>query len=211
MAVRARIATSVGIAATLLLSAAPVAAQDFSYGIKGGLNVANISFNDDSSSVTNGARAGIAIGGYLESWLQMEGWTILTEALISQKGTRIETDGSDRSLRLMYLEVPVLLRAAVTGPRNAALHLYAGPAFSLELSEDRSEDASGDPAVKEDFFKPFDVGFTFGGSLTLRQGQATIDVRYSLGIANIADEDDFEPGVTARNRTFSVLFGWRLK
>jgi hypothetical protein len=209
MSVRSRIAGSLGWLAAALSLAAPAAAQDFSYGVKGGLNLSNISFDAEGSSVSNGTRAGLAIGGYVESWLRMEGWSVLTEALISQKGSKIETDDVDRSLRLTYLEVPVLLRAAVAAPRNTPLHLYIGPAFALELSESRVEDESGEPAIKEDFFKPFDVSITFGGSFMVRK--ATIDLRYSVGIANIADEDDFEPGVTARNRTFSILVGWPLR
>jgi hypothetical protein len=205
MSVRFRLLTSLSLVSLFGIGASPAAAQDFSYGIKGGLNVSNISFKTDDTSVLPGSRGGFAIGGFVESWLRMEGWTVLTEALISQKGSQVDSLGSDASVRLTYLEVPVLLRAAVQGPRRSVMHLYIGPAFSIELGEGLDpEDAADD-----DVFKPFDVGLTFGGSIEIRK--AILDVRYSLGLADIADEDDFLDGVSARNRTFSILVGWRLR
>lgn len=207
MRVRLEVLTSIGIAAAVCLTTADASAQDFHYGIRGGLNVSHVAFEADGVTVSPGSRAGLAIGGFLEGALRPEGWSVLTEALLSMKGSSLDTEGTRGKVRLIYLEVPVLARAALVGPRGTSLHLYAGPAFSLKLSEDvdRFDEVDGD----DDLFKPLDVGLTFGGSVQIRN--ILLDVRYSLGLADIADEDDFDRDVSARNRTFSILVGWRLR
>lgn len=205
----------IGLLAMVGLSATDAAAQNPRYGVTAGLNLSGISFSSEGASISPGTRAGIAFGGFLEQDLIFEGWSVLGEALVTMKGSKLQTAGEDPRVRLTYLEVPVVARAALQGPRASRLHLYAGPAFGIKISESVKPESDGGPidgepsAGNDDIFKPLDFSLAFGGSIEVRQ--IFVDLRYTLGLLNVADEDDFGSSVTARNRTFSVLVGYRLR
>jgi hypothetical protein len=200
--------TAAAAAAAIALFAGTAAAQDVQYGLKAGLNVSNIGFTAEDVTVLPGARAGLVVGGYAERALR-DGWSGVAEVLLTMKGSKLDVPGTDPKVRLTYLEVPVLARAELLGPRSSRVHLYAGPAFAFKVGEnvdpdlDDDDDTSGD-----DVFQPFDFSLAFGGSVLIRE--ISVDVRYTMGLVNVADEDDFDIGLTARNRTFSVMIGWRL-
>ena len=200
---------SLAIAATaLLLTAQAAFAQDIQYGIKGGFNVSKVAFSADDVTVTPGRRAGLVVGGYVTRQLR-EGWSGVAEVLLSMKGSKLDTGDTDAKVRLTYVEIPLLASAALDGPSASRVSLYAGPALAFKVGEnvdpdsDEDDDASGD-----NVFKPFDFSFVFGG--TVRIQDVFLDLRYTAGLINVADEDDFEIGLSAKNRTFSITIGWRL-
>ncbi|UCC71942.1 MAG: PorT family protein [Gemmatimonadota bacterium] len=75
--------------------------------------------------------------------------------------------------------------------------------FTGDCRDDYEHGVFGGPLFTET--KTLDIGIVFGGGLDLRigGGALTADLRYNLGLSDIADSD-----ATLRNRAFQVLLGY---
>jgi hypothetical protein len=193
----------------LMLLALPVlaSAQEISYGIKGGFNIASLKVSFDDVDLTGDGRAGLLIGAFVARdfnpnvGMQFEG-------LFTQKGTEFAAEDNlfddDASIKLNYIEFPVLAR--VSFPAAAAtVRLLAGPTFGFKASQ--SVEVGNDELDADEVpLKSFDLGLALGGAVEIRQ--FIIDARYTWGLTDINDgEDPDEP--TVKNNAFSVSFGWR--
>jgi len=200
-----------------LLVAVPLQAQDITVGVKGGLNVADVSTDVadiqelDTSSKTGfvgGAYANFGLGGV---------FAIQPEVLYSQKGFKATESGSplEASFKTNYFEIPVLLKAQfpMTMLRPA---VYAGPVVSFETScklgltgGDTSVDLDCDsPEADAGDRKKTDFGGVFGASLDLFVGPLvlTVDGRYQLGLTNLNDDPD-APDESVKNRVWQFMAG----
>ncbi len=96
-------------------------AQGLSFGARAGINIAEASFDSDADSPDTSARIGIVSGGFvtipLVSWLELQ-----PEALYSQKGAGFNEEGIDSSVRLDYVEFPILARVSRRGSGLQVLH-----------------------------------------------------------------------------------------
>ena len=200
-----------------LLVAVPLQAQDITVGVKGGLNVADVSTDVadiqelDLSSKTGfvgGAYANFGLGGV---------FAIQPEVLYSQKGFKGGESGSplEASFKTNYFEIPVLLKAQfpMTMLRPA---VYAGPVVSFETScklgftgGDTSLDFDCDsPEADAGDRKKTDFGAVFGANLDLFVGPLvlTVDGRYQLGLTNLNDDPD-APDESVKNRVWQFMAG----
>lgn len=215
----------------MLLIATPALAQP-SFGVKAGLNVADILFSEDQGfdeeGIDDQPRLGFA-GGVTADVPFTPTLGVRVEALFAQKGYVIDFDTEilgqplvgKQTLKLDYLEVPVL--ANITFPMQSGLEIgvQAGvaPAFLLSdgigCSGFETEEGSGcdeieDDAEDEDLgIKSFDLGLAAGA--TIGAGPFAVDLRYTYGLVNLDDseisgnDEDF----TARNGVFSVTGVYR--
>jgi hypothetical protein len=174
----------------LLAIALPIAmaagAQRINVGLKAGLNLSANEGNGMSSSL----QQGIDAGAFAEINLGKK-WGIQPEAYFSQRNTRRADDftskyyineglsGSDQSVKLSYISVPVLLKYNI----SSVFSLQAGPQFDFLVFEDDNLLKSGRNA-----FKKTDMGIAAGGTLTLEKFR--IYGRYTWGLSNINDVDD---------------------
>jgi len=183
-------------------------AQDVAYGVKGGINLATVSF-DPELPVDYGLRLGIVAGAFVSLPLGSR-LAVQPEALFSQKGAAVDADGVDATLRLDYLEIPVLLKYSLSGARTPGRHcvfVFGGPAVAFKIRAEASAtfgEETIDDDVDEDI-ENVDLGVAFGAGVSF--GRVTIDGRYTLGLSNISTDEE-EAG-KARNRTLSVLAGFR--
>jgi hypothetical protein len=187
------------------------AAQGFEVGVKGGFTFADIpnyaELIDDEGGNPE-MRVGAVVGAHLGFTLgRVIG--LQTEVLYKQKGLKASAPAGIEeaiTLKLDYIEVPVLLRFGAMG-RNG-LQFLVGPSFNfntrarvvLEGMFDEDEDVA-------DEFEDFELGLVVGagyyGSPLIVEG------RYEEGLTDIADFQDFGEADTYRNRTFMVLMGFR--
>jgi hypothetical protein len=183
-------------------------AQDVAYGVKGGLNLATVSF-DPELPVDYGLRLGIVAGAFVSLPLGSR-LAVQPEALFSQKGAAVDDDGVDATLRLDYVEIPVLLKYSLSGARTAgrpSVFVLGGAAVAFKIRAEASAtfgEETIDDDVDEDI-EDVDLGIAFGAGLAF--DRVTIDGRYTLGLSNISTDEE-EAG-KARNRTLSVLAGFR--
>jgi hypothetical protein len=132
------------------------------------------------------------------------------------KGAKSSDTGGDLTVKLSYLELPLLLRYDIgSGGEGMRPFVHAGPALALKLScsfeaTDGSanvstgcDDENGDGGAKS-----FDMGLMFGGGFAFRHMDHTfsIGVRYNLGLLNIAEGED----LSTKNRVLSIVgtFEW---
>src|SRR5262249_43019582 len=135
----------VPIAAAAFLVAALVpasaSAQGFEAGVKGGINVATITFSaTDTPSPAKSSRKGGIIGGFVAKDGKKMGLAV--EVLWSQKGAHldfsrtgfIQTD----DVKLDYVEIPILGRYNIPYGQTL-LHIYAGPVFGISVKDEVTE------------------------------------------------------------------------
>lgn len=187
----------------LVFLTASLSQAQVGFGIKGGVNFANVGGADappNSKTLT-----GFAAGGYLEISLPML-FTIQPEVLYSQKGftadenflgTNVKVTGS-----LNYLEIPVLLKYSLPVP-VVKPSLYAGPAMGILLSAKGKAEAAGQ-SQEEDIKSQTantDFGLVLGASANV--AIINVDVRYTLGLTTI-DKNGTTKGY---NRVWSIMVG----
>ena len=180
-------------------------------GLKGGLNISNLSAKDaDGSTVDLDSRTAFTGGAYVQAGLGSV-LTLQAEALYSPKGAN-DADGAN--LDLTYFDLPLLVLIRVPAGDSAIWPiLYAGPVLSFEtkcrLKAD--EGSSMDCGTGEDGLfqtKSPDVGMTFGGGFEIFMGSYTLqlDGRYNLGLVDIDDTTGGAAG-SLKNRTWSIYVG----
>lgn len=185
-------------------------------GLIGGLSSATLSIEDDGEDDDTERRNAFAGGAYLIFRVTPQ-LGLRAEALYAMKGTRArgaDEDGDDENVtvKLDYLEVPLLLQLSPTVAGGVRPRVYAGPAFAfrarcrfdIEGTEGSlSTDCDALDGARENIFKSFDLGGMIGGELAF--GGATgpglaVGVRYTHGFTNISDVGD----ATIRNRALGV-------
>jgi hypothetical protein len=208
--VRFRIVGGFFIGLVMLLSLPVLAsAQEISYGIKGGFNTANLKVSFDDVDVTGDRRTGLLLGAFVARDFNPN-VGIQVEGLFTQKGSEFAAETNlfddDASLKLNYIEFPVLARVNVPAAATT-VRLLAGPTFGFKVSQ--SVDVGNVELDADEVpLKSFDLGFALGGAVEIRQ--FVIDARYTWGLTDINDgEEPEEP--TVKNNAFSLSFGWRFK
>lgn len=119
---------AVVIAATLV--AIPAQAQ-FKFGLKGGLNITDMSFSSDVFESSN--RAGFFIGPTVKFTLPIVGLGIDASALYDQREAKLK--GSDKSMKQHAINIPINLRYDIGLGSLAAVYLAAGPQFGFNIGD----------------------------------------------------------------------------
>ena len=214
---------SVMIAAMSSMILTPASAQPVGIGVKGGINFSNLSddFNMGFGRIAFSSKTGIVVGGYFNIRL-LPVITLQPEVLYTEKGGDLSYAESSEniivfrvplngSLNLKYIEVPVLIRARVPVP-GISPTVYAGPtiAFNIESTLDSGPVPNIDGFSEidiEDYIKSMDFGFIVGAGLDFSTPvlQFNIEARYTLGLTDIDDSDEFNS--SARNNVASIILG----
>ena len=120
------------------------------------------------------------------------------------KGTEEDVDEGEK-LKLDYLEIPVLVKYMIPTEGKISPCFFAGPAVGMLMSA-----KYGDEDVK-DFTKSIDFGVAFGAGVDVamgEKGKLTFDARYTLGLANIVDEEGVDDKVKNANISFMVGYSF---
>ena len=198
-----------------LLTPAPLRAQGMGLGIIGGVLRSEVnSGGDESQNVVLEHRSHPTGGLFLTVPLSASsGFSIQPEVLLSVKGTQWNTAALEGSLRLTYLDVPVLLRYAGPPGARARIHVFGGPSvgFLLHATSEVERPASANIDVK-DRYKGLDLGWVVG--IGVGGGRLRADLRYGGSIAEITGEPELGGGAPPpmagadsgfRNRAFQLL------
>ncbi len=197
-------------------------------GIKGGLNLANVR---GDAVEDKELKLGFTIGGFVMIDLS-EQFFVRPEIFYSSKGftnkiTESESNADyelsysgESSLSLNYLEIPVQLVFALT----KSINFYTGPYLEIYLNGKATSESEGyyrylmnDEWIYEDLtgsdsedieakeINSPGYGLVFGGEYVL--GQFSFDVRYSLGLSNIPEEDGFD----LKHQVIQFMIGFYLQ
>ena len=175
--------------------------------IMAGVNLAKLSGSDGADN-----RVGLVAGVGLVKPLAPN-WSFQPELTYAMKGAKGADETGSVTLKLDYLEMPLLFRYDMMTAGGVYPFIHAGPALALNLScnfegTDGTITVSGscsDTPGAEDV-KTFDLGAMFGGGIAFRQMNRTftVGVRYNLGLLEVSDGSD------AKNRVLSFVgtFDW---
>lgn len=168
------------------------------FGLKGGLNLANLKVSASGYSVSLTNRVGFHAGGFVTVPVAPN-INIQPEAVFSMEGAK-----SDESkVNLSYLNVPVLFQYQ----SREGLFGETGPQLGLLLSA-KSIDAGVTEDIKEGC-KSVAFSWAVGAGYRLANGVG-FHARYNIGLTNIADTEDADEG-TLKSNVFqfglSLAFG----
>jgi hypothetical protein len=181
-------------------------AQGLSLGIKGGVNMSNVTGSDVDGTEAN---MGLAAGAYATIGL-MPSIAIQPEILFSQKGWKETGDffgvAYEGSYKINYMEIPVLAKisfGAIVKP-----YVLAGPYFASRLSTSGEVTIGGVSASGDidDLVKSSDMGLTFGAGVQTPV-KLSLEARYSMGLNSI---DDTGLDMDIKNSNISLMVGFAL-
>jgi len=163
-------------------------------GIKGGYNLAAVSFDGDGETEQ---RHGFHIGVYGESFIS-ESFSIQPELMYSQQGYKITNSSGTFTQKLDYINLPLMLKAYPS--KN--FFLEAGPQIGLAISHKEEYEGLFSGSQQYDP-NNFDWGMNFGGGFKTDSG-ISLGVRYHLGLGDLYDEGK------AQNRVLQFSLGFDL-
>ncbi len=165
------------------------------FGIKGGYNLAAVSFDGDSET---GQRHGFHIGFYGESFFT-ESIALQVELMYSQQGYEIEDNGGTFTQKLDYINLPLMFKMYP----DENFFLEVGPQIGLAISHEEEFDSNFNLFDTSQEFEPnsFDWGVNFGGGFKTNSG-ISLGVRYHLGLGDIYDEG------SPKNRMWQFSIGF---
>ena len=138
-----RIFTSAAVAIVMLLAATSAQAQ-IKFGLKGGLNVTDMSLSKEVFNADN--QAGFFIGPTVKFTLPIIGLGIDASALYDQREAKVKGEVGyeeifikERSMKSKYINVPINLRYGIGLGSVASLNFFAGPQFGFNVGKKHQE------------------------------------------------------------------------
>lgn len=159
------------------------ASAQFKGGLKAGLNFANLSGDVSGNSTLTSFHFGV----YGQKALS-DALTLQPELLYYGAGTSFDSD----DVKINYLMIPIMFKYGLGDKFN----IQAGPQIGFLMSTD--------PSDTKDILKGTDFGLNLGAGVSF--GKLSVDARYSIGLANIADADGFE----LKNNVIQLSVGFQL-
>lgn len=200
----------------LMLGLSVNAFAQATFGVKAGLNLSNMLWEDDdytySDEMNFTSKPGFNFGPTLELPIS-EKISFETALLLSTLGAKAEFDNGEgttkRSVNLLYLNVPLTAKIKFD---VGGMQVFGalGPYLGYGISGTFKTEGESDEDVKwgssdEDDFKPFDAGAHFGAGIGIKAFE--IGLSYELGLANIAVYTD--NGYKELNRCFAISVGYK--
>jgi hypothetical protein len=155
------------------LTVAGIKAQNISIGVKGGLNISDV------SGINGDNRLSGHLGVYLNSRLNSS-WSVQPELLYSGQGQQYMYLGNEYTLALSYLQIPLMFQFRPV----SSFYLEVGPQLGFLLSANAKRDDDKDEA--DDQFKKVDVGLNFGAGI-MATNKLGFYARYNIGLTDIND------------------------
>lgn len=208
--------------ATILLSFTATLSAQFSFGVRGGITLPNVAFNDEAEeeSVDYLVYMGATFGVVAELKIS-DHFAIQPEMMLTQKGFKIDYDdyyyyyyyygnnpsSSETKFRLNYIEAPILAKG-IFGNESISGYVAVGPVFGYAASGSTYFNGRKVKFGEDEWdgFKRFEVSASAGAGvgLSVGTGQVFLDLRYLFGLSNLADDDEFK----VWNRTMGISVGY---
>ena len=197
------------LAIGLFLLAIPTYAQ-ISFGVKGGVNVAEFSFQDQGTSIPQSSINGFTLGAVLEVALGKNIF-LQPEAIFVQRGSELNTSLTNLTTNVNYLDIPVLLKIKILNTNLLNINLLGGPSFGLALNGEETD--QGGQTIDINFggdngLKRFDLGINAGGGVGINLGSVGVfgDIRYLFGVSDISEDANREIRNKGLNLSVGLMF-----
>ena len=159
---------------------------------KVGVNIANITDVDDADP-----RIGLAAGAEFEYGIT-DNIGLSAGVLYSMQGAKTTEDGADCTLKLDYLNVPILANFYVA--KGFAVKLGVQPGFKLS-SKAKVKVSGASVELDVDGIKSVDLSIPVGVSYQYQN--IVFDARYNWGVTKIVDDVD------SKHSVFQITVGYK--
>lgn len=197
----------IAIVSLLFLPLAESMAQEFSLGLKGGLNFANqkIASVPDKISSNTGYHGGASISASLPGGIGFQIDGLLVSQATEWENTNQNSSIDEIKSKLTTLQVPVLLRM-----NFSVVNIHFGPQFNF-IIQGETETRSGTTGQKinekiKDDLKSGEFGLVLGAGVRL-PANFNLTARYIVGLSDISDTPDYTDW---KNSMMQVSLGYRL-
>lgn len=168
------------------------ASAQIRFGVKAGANFATL-----TGSGADGAKTKTDFNGGVFAHIPLiSSLSLQPELLYSGQGAKATSDGIDFTVNQTYLNIPVLVKYH----HGSGLYGETGPQMGFLLAANVK--AGGTSQDVKSSYKSTDFSWAFGLGYMLSFIPAGIDVRYNLGLTNIAAQDNSSYSV--KNSVFQV-------
>jgi hypothetical protein len=174
----------------------------FQFGVKGGLNVSNVTVSNGFNGYSYSSLANFNAGVFFKIPVAVRGLSIQPEVYYSGQGFR-SNDGStgEYSEHVNYLNIPVLAKYTWPG----GFFLETGPQLGLKLNaKDKENGVSTDISSA---YNGADFSWVVGIGFKIPQTPVGFDFRYNTGILNVANDSYYGNGYgqyAVRNDVFQI-------
>ena len=168
------------------------------FGIRGGLNAANISFD---KLANRGERYGFHLGIFTEVPLVADFMSIQPELSYSVKGTNYKPASVSQKLNMNYVDL--LLPVAF---KLSSIDVQVGP-FASFLVSTPDYTVYNENKVIVDAFKKFDAGLTAG--LSYNFSRMMIGIRYNQGFMDVTKDNARVLLGSGKNAVGQVSLGYK--
>ena len=158
---------------------------------KVGLSLANVTKGDGD------IRVGAVAGAEFEYQVS-DIFSLSAGALYSMQGCKGEVEGYDATVKLDYLNIPILANVYVA--KGLAVKLGIQPGFNVTS---KASVEKGGTKVTTELDDVESVDFSIPVGLSYEINNFVIDARYNLGVNKIADEAD------SKNSVFQFTLGYK--
>ena len=202
---------SIAICLIALLCATPANAQ-IKFGLKGGLNVTDMSFSKDVLNASN--RAGWFVGPTVKISLPIPGLGVDASALYDYRSAKVDGKDDNASsekvtVKQQQLAIPVNLRYGWGLGSLASVYLFAGPQWGINVGDKnfRWTDGSSYSLKKSNFSLNFGLGTTLLKHLQLSADYnvacgKTADVTWLTGVKDVMKKDK------SRNNSWQIALAY---
>ena len=197
-----------------------VAQAQFSFGVRGGFNLTNMTVEENIGGVTVGLDHSFKPGfqaGIVGELAITNALAIQPGILFATQGARLETDEflgmpieMSSTTSLNYIQVPINVQYKIPFGNNLRFLLQAGPYLGFALNGNIRTEVSGagititpdDEKIEfgsgDDEMRRLDFGVGFGAGVEF--GNFQVAAGYNLGLANLSNVD----GGTIRNNGLAL-------
>jgi len=176
------------------------AQKSTNYGVLAGGSFAK--FRGSDVGEFSKTKVGIAAGLFVTAGLTPQ-FAIEPEFLYVMKGGK---NDSDESIKISYIEIPVLLKLRVPTKGIVSPNFYVGPQLGIKAGCSVKSAATNDCGTAGVTLKSTEFGVVFGAGVDVRR--AIITARYDLGLTKL---DSQPPTEDVKNGTFYLLAGWAFR
>ena len=192
--------TAAIVAASMLFAASSAQAQ-VKFGLKGGLNVTNMSLNSEVFDADN--QTGFFIGPTVKFTLPIVGLGIDASALYDQRDAKVkvEDDGEsvESKIKNQSINIPINLRYGVGLGSTASIFLFAGPQFGFNVG-DKNQSLFKDAAQWRLKSSTFSVNVGLGAMLL---SHLQISANYNIACGKTGETTVSEALGTTAQEVFS--------
>lgn len=210
----------IAMALTLALSAAAQEKRHI-FGVRAGLNVADLTFKSDGLTVSLDSRTTFHVGAsYQWGFGRKLPFYLETGLYLTGRGSKMSLYGESVKHNMLYLQIPVLVNYHFDIAGVVTLQPYAGLYYGLgvqgkeKISDEyehfehslfKEETVDGDRVAQS--YRRSDLGLRFGvGVGFLKNFYAGLG--YDLGLMNILKDADIRKDIKVRNGCFYIQVGY---